>query len=194
MHEESLIENIENATSKVFFILDRGSKKFKNYFMIGRCSCGNVELEVIGEPLLCASCHCADCHEGSRRIEALPNAAPVLDSYGGTQHMVFRKDRVKYVKGTQFLKSLKVDDDSPNRVYASCCNSYILLDIPDPMPAIPVYRGRFQGAVPSIEMRINAKFTSDGVSTPRDVPRYPSFPFKFVRKIIGAKIAMIFGR
>lgn len=162
--------------------------------MIGRCSCGNVELEVTGEPILCASCHCVDCHEGSRQIEALPNAGPVLDSYGGTPHRVYRKDRVRYLKGTQFLKSLKVDSDSPNRVYTACCNSYMLLDIPGPMPAVPVFRGRFQGDIPPLEMRINAKFKADDVNIPHDVPCYSSFPLKFVRKILGAKIAMVFGR
>jgi hypothetical protein len=159
--------------------------------MTGRCSCGNVELEVIGEPLLSVSCHCADCHQGSRQIEALPNAASVLDSYGGTQHLVFRKDRVRYLKGTQFLKSLKVDEDSPSRVYASCCNSYMLLDTAGPMPIFPVYRGRFQGETPPLEMRINAKFKSES-NIPSDAPIYSSFPLKFVRKLIGAKIAMIF--
>lgn len=162
--------------------------------MIGRCSCGNVELEVTGDPLLCASCHCADCYEGSRQIEALPNAGPVLDSYGGTPHMVYRKDRVRYLKGTQLLKRLKIHDDSPNRVYAACCNSYMLLDIPGPMPAVPVFRGRFQGEIPQLEMRINAKFKPDAANIPRDVPCYPSFPLKFVKKILGAKIAMILGR
>jgi hypothetical protein len=161
--------------------------------MVGRCSCGNVEFEVLGEPILCASCHCADCHEGSRRIEALPNAAPILDSYGGTQHVVFRKDRVKFLKGTEFLKTLKVDDDSPKRVYAECCNSYVLLDIPSPMPAVPIYRGRFEGKIPQLEMRINAKFKPNAVNIPYDVPSYSSFPLKFVRKLIGAKIAMFFG-
>src|ERR1700744_3888952 len=100
--------------------------------MLGRCSCGNVELEVTGEPILCASCHCADCHEGSLKIEALPNAGPVLDSYGGTQHLVYRKDRMRYLKGTQFLTSLRVDEGSLSRVYTTCCSSYMLLDIPDP--------------------------------------------------------------
>ena len=107
--------------------------------------------------------------------------------------MVFRKDRVRYLKGTEFLKTFKVDDDSPNRVYAACCNSYMLLDIPAPMPAVPVYRGRFQGEIPPLEMRINAKFKPED-NIPRDVPSYSSFPLKFVRKLLGAKIAMILHR
>jgi hypothetical protein len=70
----------------------------------------------------------------------------------------------------------------------------MLLDIPGPMPAVPVFRGRFQLEIPKLEMRLNAKFKPDAVNIPRDVPCYPSFPLKFVKKILGAKIAMIFGR
>ncbi len=160
--------------------------------MIASCKCGNVELEVIGKPILCAACHCADCHEGSRRIEALPNAAPVLDSFGGTSHVLYRKDRIQYLKGTELLKSLKVDEDSPSRVYASCCNSYMLLDIPDPMRWVPVFRGRLQGEVPPLEMRINAKFKPGAPGAPQDAPCYRSFPLKFVRKLLGSRIAMMF--
>ena len=147
-----------------------------------------------GKPILCASCHCSDCYEGSRQIESLPNAAPILDSFGGTQHIVYRKDRVRYLKGTEFLKSLKVDEDSPARVYAACCNSYLLLDIPAPMPATPVFRGRFQGEIPPLEMRINVKPKPDAALIPRDVPCYSSFPFRFIRRILAAKLAMVFGR
>jgi hypothetical protein len=153
-----------------------------------------VEFEVTGEPMLCAACHCADCHEASRRIEALPNAGSVLDSYGGTSHLIYRKDRFKYLKGTQLLKSVQVEKDSPKHVYSTCCNSYLLLDIRDPMPAVPIFRGRFQGEIPPLQMRFNAKFKSDALDVPRDVPCYTSFPFIFARKLIGAKFAMIFGR
>jgi hypothetical protein len=162
--------------------------------MIARCSCGNVELEVTGKPLICVACHCADCHEGSRQIEALPNAAPILDSYGGTPHNLYRKDRMRYLKGTELLKSLKVDDDSPKRVYTTCCNSYMLLDVPAPMHWAPVNRARFQGEIPPLEMRINVKPKPGVINTPNDVPTYPSFPAKFLRRLLGAWLATVFRR
>jgi len=162
--------------------------------MIARCSCGGVELEVMGEPILCAACHCADCYEGSRRIEALPNASPVLDSFGGTPHVLHRKDRIRYLKGSDSLKSLKVDDDSPKRIYSACCNSYLLLDLPSPMHWVPVFRGRFQGEPPALEMRINVKTNAGVAGAPTDVPSYPSFPIKFVMRLLGARFAMMFGR
>lgn len=158
--------------------------------MIIRCSCAKVELEATDEPLLCVACHCSDCHEGSRRIESLPNAAPALDSYGGTPHLLYRKDRLKYVKGNDLVKGLKVDTDSPTRAYASCCNSYLLMDLPAPMQWAPVSRFRFLGALPPTEFRINVKTKP----TPNDVPCYRAIPFKFIAKLLSSRIAMMFGR
>ena len=163
--------------------------------MIARCVCGNIELETIGAAIVCAACHCSDCQEGARRIEALPNACPILDSYGGTPYILFRKDRIKYLKGTEFLKSLKVRDDSPtNRIYAGCCNSFLTLDLPSPMHWIPIDRDRIHGEKPPLEMRINAKFKAGSGLVPRDAPVSPAIPFKFVMKLLRARLAMAFRR
>jgi len=157
---------------------------------IARCFCGNVELETTGAPIICAACHCSDCHEGSRRIEALSNARPILDSQGGTPYVLYHKDRVKYLKGVQLVTGLKVDDDSPNRAYSTCCNSFLFLDLPNPMHWIPIFRGGFQGEVPNLEMRINVE-SKLGI---HDVPTYTSLSLKLVRKLLGSKIAMLLRR
>ena len=59
---------------------------------IVRCSCGSVEVELIGRPIVCAACYCRDCDAGSRQIEALPNATPVRDADGATSYILYRKD------------------------------------------------------------------------------------------------------
>src|SRR6185437_6203938 len=51
------------------------------------CACGNVELELRGPPIMIVSCYCDSCQEGGRRIEALPNAPPVLQPDGGTPYI-----------------------------------------------------------------------------------------------------------
>jgi hypothetical protein len=121
------------------------------------------------------------------------NAGSVLDRHGGTQYVLFRKDRVRYLKGSELVKGLKVDEDSPSRAFASCCNSFMLLDLPSPMHWIPVSRGRFQGDVPPLTMRINAQFERGAAVAPSDVPADSSFPPKFVMKLVAAKFAMMFG-
>jgi hypothetical protein len=161
--------------------------------MIARCVCGKVELKVVGKPVISTACHCADCSEGSRRLETLPDAPPILDSFGGTPHILFRKDRVEYLKGAELFKNIQVDKDSPKRVYASCCNSYLFMDLPKPMQWVPIHRNRFPSDAPPIEIRINAKFKA-GENTPNDVPVYSSIPISFVLKLLGTVPAMLFKR
>jgi hypothetical protein len=168
-------------------------KKHTKDFLLARCVCGRVEVKTFGQPVVTTACHCSDCHEGSRRLEALPSAPPILDSFGGTPHILYRKDRVEYLKGSELFKNIQVENDSPKRVYASCCNSYLFMDLPSPMQWIPVHKNRFQGDVPPIEMRINAKFT-DKERSPNDIPTYSTVPFKFVLKLIGTIPAMLFKR
>jgi len=47
--------------------------------MTASCACGSVELAAIGAHIVSNVCYCGDCQQGSRQIEALPNAGPVRD-------------------------------------------------------------------------------------------------------------------
>ena len=142
---------------------------------IASCACGKVEIEATGPPIVCSACHCSDCHEGSKKIESLPNAPAVLDPCGGTQYVLYRKDRIKHIKGLEFHKSLKVKEKSSRRVYASCCNSFLFLDLANPMHWVPVYRGRFRNEAPQIQMRINTEFKKEGENL-RPMPQvFPGF-------------------
>src|SRR5215469_7093873 len=108
-----------------------------------RCACGRVELEARGEPILCAACYCDDCQEAGRRIEALPGAKPVKGADGGTEYIVYRKDRVRYIKGQELLQRNKLRDRSPtNRWVAGCCNSAMSVNFDDAKFWVDVYRVR----------------------------------------------------
>jgi len=160
-----------------------------------RCSCGDVELELIGAPIVSVVCYCDDCQEGSRLIEALPKARPIRDSAGGTAYVVYRKDRVKCSRGSQFLQGYKIREKSPtNRVVATCCNSAMFLNFDDGKHWVDIYRARFQGTAPALQMRICTKFKAENGDVPNDVPGYPSFPLRFLAKLLGARIAMLLHR
>ena len=79
---------------------------------IASCSCGKVAIEAFGAPITSTVCYCDTCQEGSRQIESLPNAAPILSADGGTAYILYRKDRVKYSKGEELLKGYKIDEES----------------------------------------------------------------------------------
>ena len=163
--------------------------------MAASCACGSVELEAIGVPITSVVCYCDDCQEGARQIEALPNARPVQDSDGGTGYIVYRKDRVKCSKGGRLLKSHKIREKSvTNRVIATCCNSAMFLNFDDAKHWVDVYRSRFKGDIPPLQMRICTKFRPENRDVPSDVPLYSSYPLKFLAQLVAAKIAMLLHR
>ncbi len=158
------------------------------------CACGRVELELRGAPILCAACYCDDCQEAAQRIEALPGAKPAKSPDGGTEYVVYRKDRVRCSKGTELLRRHKLRDRSPtNRWVASCCNSAMFVNFDDAKHWVDVYRLRFTGEAPPLEMLVITRFKPEGVEPRAGVPSYPGYPFKFIAKLIGARFAMLFG-
>src|ERR1700737_3023290 len=151
------------------------SEPAKNY-MTARCTCGNVEFEAIGAPIASLVCYCDDCQEGSRQIEALPNARLVQYPDGGTAYILYRKDRVKCSTGAQLLKGHKIREKSAtNRVVATCCNSAMAMKFDDARHWVAMYRARFQGDIPPLQMRICTKFKPENAEVRSDVPSYRPF-------------------
>lgn len=160
-----------------------------------RCACGSVEIEATGAPITSVICYCNDCQATGRQIEAMPNAPSSRDADGGTGYVAYRKDRVSFLKGAALLTKHKLDAKSPtNRVIATCCNSPMVLNFDDGKWWVDIYRARYVGSAPSVQMRVCTKFKAENLRLPDDVPNYPSYPLKFLAKLVGAKIAMLLGR
>jgi len=164
----------------------------KRKILTAACACGRVEFEGYGAPIVSLVCYCDDCQEAARQIEALPNASRVRDADGGTGYIAYRKDRVRCSKGEPLLENHKIKEKTPtNRVIATCCNSAMLLSFDDSKHWADLYRTRVQDNVPPVEMRVCTKFKSGDI--PKDVAGYPGYPFKFIAKLMAARIAMLFG-
>ncbi|MBN3851320.1 hypothetical protein G3N58_31535 [Paraburkholderia sp. Ac-20342] len=156
------------------------------------CSCGKVECEATGAPILTVVCYCDDCQRGSRQIDTLPDAAPVLNADGGTAYVLYRKDRFECTKGRELLLDLRLEEKSQTkRVVAGCCNSAMYLDF-EKGHWVNVYRARFQAEAPPIQMHIQTRFKPSLDRAPNNIPTYRSFPPLFFSKILFARIAMIF--
>jgi hypothetical protein len=163
--------------------------------MIAACACGSVEIEASGAPIVSAVCYCDDCQEGARHIETLPGAAPILDPAGGSAYVVYRKDRVTCIKGAALLEPHKIRATSvTNRVVARCCNSAMLLNFDDGKHWVDIYRERIRGPAPPAQMHMCTRFARPVDDNPDDVPRYRGYPFKFVAKLIKARLAMSLAR
>lgn len=163
--------------------------------MIAACTCGSVEIEASGAPIVSAICYCDDCQEGARRIEALPGAARILDAAGGSAYVVYRRDRVMCTKGAALLEPHKIRATSAtNRVVATCCNSAMLLNFDDRKHWVDIYRNRIRGQAPPAQMHMCTRFAQPEHHIPSDVPRYKGYPFKLVAKLIKARLAMSMAR
>ena len=158
------------------------------------CRCGKVTLEAIGRPILTASCYCASCQEAGRRFEQRPSASPVLNSGGGTDCLLYRKDRVRCVAGQEHLEEHRLRPESPTRrVLATCCNSAMFADFTKGH-WLTLYRNRFPAGTPPVEVRVMTRDRREGVALADDVPNAAGYPAKFIAKLIAAWIAMGFRR
>jgi hypothetical protein len=114
--------------------------KPKQQNLSANCRCGLVKLEATGRPILTGTCYCKSCQEAGRRFEQLAAAPPVLNPDGGTDFVLYRKDRVECAMGQEYLEEHRLRPDSPTRrIVAVCCNSAIFLegtlanDVPEPL-------------------------------------------------------------
>jgi hypothetical protein len=156
------------------------------------CRCGVVALEVTGAPVMHAVCYCASCQAAGRQIEALPEAPPVLGADGGTDYVLYRKDRVRCVQGGDRLQAHRLKPESPTRrMVATCCNSAMALDFTKGH-WLTVYRVRLPEPVPPLDMRVMTSERPEGVVLPTDAPGYPTHSGRFMWKLLKAWAAMGF--
>ena len=158
------------------------------------CQCGKVVFEAAFAPILAVSCYCTSCQKAGHAFEKMPSAPPVLDADGGTPVLMYRKDRVRCVRGLELLEARKLKPDSPSRrIFTTCCNSAMLGDFTKGH-WLSLYRKRFAGEVPPMQMRIMTKERPAGIVLREDVPNYDGFSGKFALKLIAAWVAMGFRR
>ena len=159
---------------------------------IASCRCGSVVLETMGAPIVHTACYCSSCQEAGKRIEQLPGALPVLDPEGGTDFILYRKDRTRCTKGRGLLNEHRLNPDSvTRRMVASCCNSAMFLDFTKGH-WLSLYRGRLPEDMPPLEMRVMTADRRGGVALQEDVPNYAAYSGKFMWKLLVAWIAMGF--
>jgi hypothetical protein len=158
------------------------------------CRCGKVELQLAGAPILRGICYCASCQEAGNGHQAAPGADPVVAEDGGTDYVLYRKDRVRCVKGCELFEERRLAPDSPTRrMFAHCCNTAMFADFTKGH-WLSLYRGRLVGDLPPATMRMMTAARPAGVTLPDDIANCPGHSGKFMLKLLGAWIAMGFGR
>ena len=83
------------------------------------CRCGKVEFEIVGPPILHGICYCTSCQEAGRRHQANAGADPVVAADGGTDYVLYRKDRVRCVRGGELLEERRLKPEGFARIHRS---------------------------------------------------------------------------
>jgi hypothetical protein len=162
--------------------------------LTAECTCGRVVFEARGAPIVGVSCYCKSCQTAGQQIERLSSAPKVLDCDGGTSYLLYRKDRISCAKGSEHLREFKLTSASPTRrMVATCCNSAMLLEFAKGH-WLTMYRSRFPGDAPPIEMRVMTRDRPQNERLSDGVPSYRTRNGKFMWKLLTTKIAMLFGR
>lgn len=157
------------------------------------CRCGQVSLRLTGQPILTADCTCDSCRSAGAFLAKLPGAELLLDQYGASRLVLYRKDRFACLSGQEQLKEYRLRPESPTRrVIAICCNSAMFLDFTKGH-WIDIYGQRWlPGAMPQPELRTMTADLADGTTLPDDIPNSRRQSFAFFAKLISAWIAMRF--
>jgi hypothetical protein len=165
-----------------------------NEFTSAPCRCGKVEIQIAGAPILRGICYCASCQEAGRRYQAVSSTDTVLAEDGGTDYVIYRKDRVRCVRGGDLLEERRLKPNSPTkRMYTRCCNTAMFLDV-SKGHWLTVYRGRLPDDMPPATIRMMTAERPKGVVLPDDMANYPGRSGKFMLKLLGAWTAMGFRR
>jgi hypothetical protein len=158
------------------------------------CRCGKVELEIVGAPILRGICYCASCQEAGRLYRAPPGTESGLAEDGGSDYVLYRKDRVRCSHGGNLLEERRLKPDSPTRrMDARCCNTAMFVDFTKGH-WLTLYRGRLPKDMPPATMRVMTAERPEGVILPDDMANYPGRSGKFILQLLRAWIAMGFRR
>lgn len=160
--------------------------------MTASCRCGQVGFAISGAPIMRVACYCTSCRTAGREFEQAFGASPVVGDDGGTDMVLYRKDRVVQTVGADRLREHRLKPDSPTRrMVATCCNTPMMLDFTKGH-WLNFYRGCLPGQIPALEMRVMTADKPAGVTLPGDVPNYAGRPGKFMWKLLSAWAAMGF--
>ena len=158
-----------------------------------QCACGQVLLEVQGTPIASAECHCDSCRKAGAQFQTLPAVPNFLEPNGGTRLILYRKDRVRFLHGTEQLSEFRLAPVSKTRrVVAACCNTPVFLEL---------HNGHWLSLYaclwpeqdrPAPTLRTMTSDLTSTDSLPNDIPNCKRQNARFIARLLGAWIAMGF--
>ncbi|HEY3621438.1 MAG TPA: DUF6151 family protein [Roseiarcus sp.] len=167
----------------------------KNPSHVARCRCGAVEISGWGEPIVVSACYCDDCQAAAQRLAASANSAPAASADGGTEFMVFRRDRIACTRGAENLQAMRLTAATKTRrMIAGCCKTPMYVGFDDKKPWVSAFRASFGADAPPVEMRICTRFRRADDKANDSLPSHPGYPPAMIFRILAAWPLMLFSR
>ncbi len=158
------------------------------------CRCGKVEFNLKGPPIVRVACYCASCQAAGHAFVREFGPPPVVADDGGTDLVLYRKDRVAQISGGDWFRERRLKPDSPTRrMAATCCGTPMLMDFTKGH-WLSFYRARLPEDGPALDMRVMTQEKPAGVTLPDDVPLYATRSARFMWKLLTAWGGMGFRR
>lgn len=157
------------------------------------CACGQVHISVEGAPIISTECHCNSCRAAGERLRNLPGASPYLQPNGGTHFVLYRKDRIRFLKGAEWLRDFHLAADATTRrAVAGCCNTPVFLEFKNGH-WLSLYANLWpENSLPVLELRTMTSDLPAEVTLGHDVPSGARPTLVFYAKLLTAWIAMGF--
>jgi hypothetical protein len=159
------------------------------------CACGRTEHEALGAPVVALACYCDDCQAAAGQIDAMPEGKSGLGADGGTISVLFRKDRVRCVRGQELLVGHKLRADSDTtRMIASCCNSNVLTRFDNWLPIVALRTFAREGTSIAPQISIYTKFAPELDKIVHAAPRHAKMPPSLGMKVLANAVQLGFRR
>jgi hypothetical protein len=162
---------------------------------VAQCRCAAVEVGAWSDPIVVTACYCDDCQAASERLAASANSAPLAGADGGTDFMVFRRDRIACTRGADRLEVMRLRDvTKTRRMVASCCATPMYVSFDDKRPWVSAFRASFGADAPPVQMRICTRFRRTEAKAKDGLPDHPGYPAAMILRILAAWPLMLFSR
>jgi hypothetical protein len=142
---------------------------------VARCRCGAVEIGAWAEPIVVSACYCDDCQAAAQEIAESAPSAPAVSADGGTEFMLFRRDRIACTQGAENLQAMRLTAASKTRrMIAACCKTPMYVGFDDKRPWVSAFRATFGADAPPVEMRICTRFGRSDDKASDGLPSHPA--------------------
>jgi hypothetical protein len=158
------------------------------------CRCGHVRLNLKGPPIVRVACYCNSCQTAGHAFVQEYGSLPVVADDGGTDLVLYRKDRVVQISGgDRFGENRLTPDSATRRMVATCCGTPMVMDFTKGH-WLSFYRACLPEGGPALDMRVMTQDKPAAAQLPNDVPLHATRSAMLMWKLLSAWGAMGFRR